>query len=108
MVYLLALVALGAVGILRPLSFLQWASCTFFFQNYLGEFPGRLPYTGHFWSLAVEEHFYLILPAMLFLLGSVRLRRIVPVVLWPSARLTSTTRPPQPCTRSPPTTCSIV
>ena len=36
------------------------------------------------------------------------MRRIVPVVLWPSRRSTSTTRPPQPCTRSPPTTCSTV
>jgi peptidoglycan/LPS O-acetylase OafA/YrhL len=79
-VYLSVVVLLGLVGLLRPMSWLQWASCTFFFQNYLGEFPGRLPYTGHFWSLAVEEHFYLVLPLMLLLLGSVRLRRVVPLL----------------------------
>ncbi|WP_347301891.1 acyltransferase [Croceibacterium sp. TMG7-5b_MA50] len=33
-------------------------------QNYLGTAPGM----GHFWSLAVEEHFYLLLPIVLILL----------------------------------------
>jgi peptidoglycan/LPS O-acetylase OafA/YrhL len=37
-------------------------SCVFFWRNY---HLGGGWYTGHFWSLAVEEHFYLILPGML-------------------------------------------
>src|SRR4051812_29598201 len=40
--------------------------------------------------------------------ASVVIRRIVPVVLWPSCRPTSRTLPPQPRTRSAPTTCDTV
>ena len=35
-------------------------------------------------------------------------RRIVPVVLWPCCSSTSSTIPPQPCTRSAPTTWSML
>jgi peptidoglycan/LPS O-acetylase OafA/YrhL len=37
-------------------------------RNYWGAFSGVLPnelYTDHFWSLSVEEHFYLLLPGIL-------------------------------------------
>lgn len=40
-------------------------------RNYWGVFTGDPPqelYTDHFWSLSVEEHFYLILPAALLLI----------------------------------------
>jgi peptidoglycan/LPS O-acetylase OafA/YrhL len=45
--------------------------CLLFFRNYTGPLhltsvaPGW--YTGHFWSLAVEEHFYFLLPAILLI-----------------------------------------
>lgn len=35
---------------------------TFFFQHFQTVYPY---YTSHFWSLAIEEHFYLLLPALL-------------------------------------------
>ena len=46
-----------------------------FLQNYVGTNPA-----GHTWTLAVEEHFYLLLPVMLFALAAMgRMRLIVPV-----------------------------
>jgi peptidoglycan/LPS O-acetylase OafA/YrhL len=57
----------------------EWLGCLFFFRNYV---PAQLGgwYTGHFWSLAVEEHFYLIWPGLLVLWGLPRARRWVPVL----------------------------
>ena len=49
-----------------------------FVQNYL---PGL---RGHTWSLAVEEHFYLLLPAALFLLTRRSAGAINPFRTWPA------------------------
>jgi peptidoglycan/LPS O-acetylase OafA/YrhL len=53
-------------------------SSLLFFRNYV---PSRLTGfgTGHLWSLAVEEHFYLIWPGLLALLGP---RRSRPTAAW--------------------------
>lgn len=46
-----------------------------FLQNYVGTNPA-----GHTWTLAVEEHFYLILPVVLFALAAMgRMRMIIPL-----------------------------
>ena len=45
----------------------ELASTLLFFRNYLPDCPGL--YTAHFWSLAVEEHFYLVWPGLLVLVG---------------------------------------
>jgi peptidoglycan/LPS O-acetylase OafA/YrhL len=70
-----ALLYLAVIGILiftgvLHIGLREWLSCVFFFRNYtslLGKMGPDLYFTGHFWSLAVEEHFYLILPALLVL-----------------------------------------
>ena len=62
----------------------MWKSTTevvsslFFFRNYV---PSRLTGfgTAHLWSLAIEEHFYLIWPGLLALLGP---RRSRPAAAW--------------------------
>lgn len=67
--YLLALVSIAllaawsgvdvAAGDLR--------ACLFFYRNYVHGENVASWYTDHFWSLAVEEHFYVLLPAILVL-----------------------------------------
>src|ERR1035438_4843968 len=81
-----ALAFLGAVAILISTGVLhigwrEWIGTAVFLRNYtslLGHIGPDSYYTGHFWSLAVEEHFYLILPAVLVL---TRKRWRVPVLL---------------------------
>jgi peptidoglycan/LPS O-acetylase OafA/YrhL len=64
LLYLLTLAVLSPIpGVTR----LELVSALFFFRNYvLVALPPAYWFTGHFWSLAVEEHFYLLLPGILF------------------------------------------
>lgn len=76
----LAVVGLLAIAGVIVVSPREWLSSVFFARNYI-VMPSHLGwYTGHFWSLAVEEHFYLIWPATLVTLGSARARRYVPAI----------------------------
>jgi len=59
--YLFSLLVFG-----MPVEPGELPSAAFFFSNY---WPAHSWYTQHFWSLSMEEHFYLFWPAMLALLG---------------------------------------
>jgi peptidoglycan/LPS O-acetylase OafA/YrhL len=76
MFYLAAIAVLSISGFIVASSGELWVSA-FFFRNYLPQAwisRGWGGYTIHYWSLAVEEHFYLLWPAALVLLGKMRAR----------------------------------
>jgi peptidoglycan/LPS O-acetylase OafA/YrhL len=80
----LAAVFLGALAGLITLAPHELQSCLLFWRNY-DEKLGW--YTGQFWSLMVEEHFYLLWPAVLVLLAPRRARlaaalSAVTIALW--------------------------
>ena len=61
LVYLAGLAILRITNVLPEIRVFDLMAVVFFVRNYL--IGSR--YTGHFWSLAVEEHFYLFVPWML-------------------------------------------
>jgi peptidoglycan/LPS O-acetylase OafA/YrhL len=79
LVYLAAVSVLAAFGLIEA-SRMDIFSCLVFLRNYWGAGPLHGWYTGHFWSLAVEEQFYLFWPALLFLAGWKRTRWIAPAL----------------------------
>ncbi len=65
------LLVLGLLTLLTPLKVIgegAWG-CLFFFRNYMAPNPAWFN-TGHFWSLSVEEQFYLAWPGLPLLLGN--------------------------------------
>lgn len=72
------LAAMGLVHVTRW----EWLGTLFFFLNYVPAGQSGW-FTGHFWSLAVEEHFYLIWPVALAWWGLARARRyiLIPTLL---------------------------
>lgn len=71
LLYLACVALLGAIGLL-PVVREEFVAATFFFRNYLPAILGPNGagfFTSHYWSLGVEEHFYLFWPALLLFAG---------------------------------------
>ncbi len=93
LLYLAVITLLSAAGLIIVQK-REVLACLFFYRNYLPAVQTRDIgwYTGQFWSLAVEEHFYLLWPAMLLFL---RRRRaaiaavvlIIAIAIWRALEL---------------------
>jgi len=66
MTYLLVIAGLGTVGVL-PFRWKYWLSALFFYRNYL--VPGSTLFDMHYWTLSIEEQFYVLWPGLLVLSG---------------------------------------
>jgi peptidoglycan/LPS O-acetylase OafA/YrhL len=82
-----ALLYLGVIFVLMSLGVLvshfnDLLSSLFFLRNYVHPHPVEESwYTAHFWSLSIEEHFYLFLPGFLVLIRRFRMAILVAMAI---------------------------
>lgn len=61
-----------------------WLGALFLYENFLWRGPVVVPFSyfvGHFWTLAVEEHFYILLSLLLFLIKRFRLAALLGIIV---------------------------
>lgn len=83
-----AFVFLAVVAVLASLSWvplkpIDFAACVFYLRNFCDSSSSMV--TSHFWSLAIEEQFYLPVPVMILLLGTRRFQSFATVGIAVSA-----------------------
>lgn len=70
--YIIIIVLLSSIGLIK-VDTQEILASLFFIRNYVGAESGHAWYTGHIWSLSVEEHFYILWPLVILLIGINRL-----------------------------------
>jgi len=79
-VYLCAIALLSLIGAVA-LRRTDLASTVLYFRNFVWVGGPGTQATGHFWSLSIEEQFYVFLPAVLLLLGTMRFQSLAVVLI---------------------------
>jgi peptidoglycan/LPS O-acetylase OafA/YrhL len=78
--YLAAMVLWGWISGARVISGSAILACVFFYRDFAA-IPDSVGFTtGHFWSLSLEEQYYLLWPPLLLVVGARRSRWIAPVL----------------------------
>jgi peptidoglycan/LPS O-acetylase OafA/YrhL len=89
--FYLVVIAILAAFYIIPLTPVDWFGALFFFRNYVMVYTHHSPlglhwYTTQFWSLSMEEHFYLVLPGVMVIFKRTRrwvlLSFVIAVALW--------------------------
>jgi peptidoglycan/LPS O-acetylase OafA/YrhL len=91
LVYLSVIALFIAAGIIHE-SWHFWKGALFLYTNYIDHLSVTAeadPFTGHFWTLSVEEHFYILLSLLLFTFRKHRIKIFAAIIglIWVLQRL---------------------